>query len=76
MAVPALIVFGMANLNMVGVAFFAMAVVMTGWNAAIALHLLSDSLELEAQRVQARERAVRPGAPRRIRGQRPVLDVL
>jgi hypothetical membrane protein len=43
-AVPALIVFGMANLNMVGVAFFAMAIVMTGWNAAIALHLRSAAL--------------------------------
>jgi hypothetical protein len=43
-AMPALVVFGMANLNIVGVAFFAMAVVMTGWNAVIALHLRSDSL--------------------------------
>jgi hypothetical protein len=42
-AMPALVVFGMANLNMVGVAFFAMAIVMTGWNAAIALHLRSQS---------------------------------
>ena len=31
------------NLNIVGVAFFAMAVVMTGWNAIIALHLHADS---------------------------------
>jgi hypothetical protein len=43
-AVPALIAFGMTNLNMVGVAFFAMAIAMSGWNAAIALHLRSHAL--------------------------------
>jgi hypothetical protein len=43
-AMPALVGFGMTNLNMVGVAFFAMAIVMTGWSAVIALHLRSDSL--------------------------------
>jgi hypothetical protein len=43
-AMPALVVFGMANLSIVGVAFFVTAVVMTGWTAAIALHLRSNSL--------------------------------
>ena len=43
-AMPALVAYGITNLNIVGVAFFAMAVVMTGWNAAIALHLRSNSL--------------------------------
>jgi len=41
---PAPVAYGMTNLNIVGVAFFAMAIVMTGWNAAIALHLRSNSL--------------------------------
>jgi hypothetical protein len=68
---PALVAYGMTNLNIVGVAFFAMAVVMTGWNAAIALHLRSHSLLLEAPRDQARQHAVVTGAPRRICGQRP-----
>jgi len=43
-AMPALVAYGMTNLNIVGVAFFAMAVVMTGWNAALALHLRSYAL--------------------------------
>jgi RNA polymerase sigma factor (sigma-70 family) len=43
-AMPALVVFGMTNLNIVGVAFFAMAIVMSSWNAAVALHVRSDSL--------------------------------
>jgi hypothetical protein len=42
-AMPALVAYGMTNLNIVGVAFFAMAIVMTGWNAAIALHLRSEA---------------------------------
>ena len=43
-AMPVLVAYGMTNLNIVGVAFFAMALVMTGWNAAIALHLRPDAL--------------------------------
>jgi hypothetical protein len=42
-AMPALIAYGMTNLSIVGVAFFAMAIVMSGWNAAIALHLRSNT---------------------------------
>jgi hypothetical protein len=42
-AMPALIAFGMTNLNIVSAAFFAMAIVMSGWNAAIALHLRSNT---------------------------------
>jgi hypothetical protein len=42
-AIPALITYGMTSLNIIGVAFFGMAIVMTGWNAAIALHLRSNS---------------------------------
>lgn len=42
-AMPALVAYGMTNLSIVGVAFFAMAIVMSGWNAAIALHLRSNS---------------------------------
>jgi hypothetical protein len=42
-AMPGLVAYGMTNLSIVGVAFFAMAIVMTGWNAAIALHLRSNS---------------------------------
>jgi hypothetical protein len=42
-AMPALVVFGMTNLNIVGVAFFAMAIVMSSWNAVIALHLRKNS---------------------------------
>ena len=45
-AMPALVTYGMMNLNIIGVAFFAMAVVMTGWNAAIALHLRSNAFWL------------------------------
>jgi RNA polymerase sigma factor (sigma-70 family) len=41
---PVLIAYGMTNLSIVGVAFFAMAIVMSGWNAAIALHLRSNTL--------------------------------
>jgi hypothetical protein len=76
-AMPALIAFGMTNLNIVGVAFFAMAILMSGWNGAIALHLRSnDSFRLRQARSGARQCDVRPCPPRRPTGSEQLADLL